>query len=68
LQQVFDVERTGWMGGFNIRETGVVSVAFPDETPMRAILNGTINRITGEVITYNYRIYATGEFFCFNFA
>ncbi|KAL7027079.1 hypothetical protein ACKWTF_005294 [Chironomus riparius] len=59
LQQVFDVERTGRMDGVMVRETGIVRVAFPEETPMRAIFNGTINRITGEVIPYFYRIYAT---------
>jgi len=30
---------------------------------MRAILRGTINRITGEVVEYNYRVYATGKSF-----
>ncbi|XP_070502362.1 apolipoprotein D-like [Chironomus tepperi] len=59
LQQVFDVDRTGVLNGNRVRETAIVRVAFPDESPMRAILNGTINRINGEVIEYNYRIYAT---------
>ena len=44
-----------------MRETATVRVAFPDEEPMRAIFNGTVNRITGEVIEYDYRIHATGE-------
>ncbi|XP_070502127.1 apolipoprotein D-like [Chironomus tepperi] len=59
LQQVFDVDRTGIMNGQRLRETAVVRVVNPDEVPMRAILRGTINRINGEVIEYNYRIYAT---------
>jgi hypothetical protein len=49
------------MNGNRVRETAVVRVVNPDETPMRAILQGTINRINGEVIEYNYRIYATGK-------
>ena len=61
LQQVFDVERTGFIGTTPLRETAVVRVVNPDETPMRAILRGTINRITGEVVEYNYRIHATGK-------
>ncbi|KAG5683963.1 hypothetical protein PVAND_013218 [Polypedilum vanderplanki] len=60
LQQVFDVERIGFVEGLGfLREAGVASVAFPNETPMRAIFNATITRITGGTINYNYRVVAT---------
>ncbi|KAG5683964.1 hypothetical protein PVAND_013219 [Polypedilum vanderplanki] len=60
IQQVFDVERVGFVTdiGF-LRETGIASVAFPEETPMRAIFNATVTRITGGTINYTYRIVAT---------
>ncbi|KAG5683962.1 hypothetical protein PVAND_013217 [Polypedilum vanderplanki] len=61
LQQVFDVERVGFVQerGF-LRETGVAAVAFPEETPMRAIFNATLLRVDDEEETaYSYRVVAT---------
>jgi hypothetical protein len=63
LQQVFDVERTGIFRGSYMRELSIVRVAFPDESPMRALLNGTVDRVTGGSIEYFYRIHASGNFF-----
>lgn len=62
LQQVFDVERTGFFRGSYMRELSIVRVAFPDESPMRALLNGTVDRVTGGSIEYFYRIHASGNF------
>ncbi|KAL7028202.1 hypothetical protein ACKWTF_005751 [Chironomus riparius] len=59
LQQVFDVERTGIFRGTRMAENSIVRVAFPDESPMRALLNGTVERVTGGSIEYFYRIHAS---------
>lgn len=55
----FDVARDGRFNGIEHRETGQAWVAFPDEEPMRAVFNATVNRVTGQPIQYNYRIHAT---------
>jgi hypothetical protein len=39
--------------------TGVVHIAFPDETPLRAIFNATLERVIGGEIEYTYRVIAT---------
>jgi len=46
-----------------MRELSIVRVAFPNESPMRALLNGTVERVTGGSIEYFYRIHASGIFF-----
>lgn len=43
-----------------MREAGITRLAFPNETPLRALFNGTIDRIIGGTVDYTYRIYATG--------
>ena len=58
----FDVVRDGVFNRTHHRETGEAWVAFPDEVPMRAKLNATVNRVTGQRLTYNYLIHATGNF------
>lgn len=57
----FDVARDGRFQGVEHRETGSAFIAFPDESPLRAKFNATINRIVGGPIFYNYLIHATGK-------
>lgn len=57
----YDVVRDGRFNGAPVRETGTAALAFPDETPLLAKFNATIDRITGGSIFYNYQVHATGK-------
>lgn len=61
INNTYDVARDGRFQGQSHRETGIAAIAFPDEVPLRAKFNATINRITGGNIFYNYQVYATGK-------
>lgn len=58
-QHIFSVERFGVFRETFITENSVVSAAHPDETPLRGLFNGTIERVNGGNINYFYRIHAT---------
>jgi hypothetical protein len=62
IQQVFDVDRVGFITGLGLlRESGVAAISDPTAEHLTAIFNATLNRITGQVVAYNYRIVATGK-------
>lgn len=60
LLNAFEVERVHVIDGDFFFTNREVFLAFPDETPLRAIFNATIANDDGDDYNYNYRVVATG--------